>query len=728
MASADRLFDLLPAWYRRRDAERARDGQVGPLQGFLRVVADEVEAVEADITGLYANWFIDTCDDWVVPYLADLIGYEMVPEAGRPADERSRQARLKNRFLVPRREVAHLIRYRRRKGSLAVLEQLARDVAGWHARAVEFGTLVGTFQHAREVRPNRGRTVDVRDVQGLELLGTPFDRVSRSVDVRCPSAVDSAARFNLPNVGLFVTRSNAYAITDGDAHSIDPDGAFTISALGNDAAIAVAAVPEDDPAYLAGPLNLPLPLTRIALDDARDGRRQANEDYYGEGKSVVIYEDGVPVPAARIVAANLAGWAYRPKGETVALDPELGRIAFAPDAVPKSVRVSYHYTFPAEIGGGEYRRSVSATAEDVHVETLASEGESHNLVQDAIRRWQESGRPHGVVELTDSHVYSESVMRIDLPADRTLELRARPGTRPVIRVVDYQGSARDAIVLQGDAPQPYADTGNRRAGGRFALDGIVVVGGGIDVRGEIAAITVRHSTLVPGWDLRADASPPRTTEPSLRFAESAPRVTIAHSIVGPLRVEPLRERSEPIRIAIDDSIIDALGDERDAIADPDAMFAHVDLSVRRSTIIGRVRAHAMSLAENAIFSGDVQVARRQSGCVRFCYLPPGSATPRRFHCQPDLAVGALEAPAAAADVEAAESSVRPVFASRVYGSRYCQLASGCPVEIRGGADDESEMGVYHDLFHPQREAVLRARLREYVPVGFVPALIFLDCE
>jgi hypothetical protein len=91
-------------------------------------------------------------------------------------------------------------------------------------------------------------------------------------------------------------------------------------------------------------------------------------------------------------------------------------------------------------------------------------------------------------------------------------------------------------------------------------------------------------------------------------------------------------------------------------------------------------------------------------------------------------MGALEAPAAAADVAAAESSVRPVFASRVYGSRYCQLALGCPVEIRGGADDESEMGVYHDLFHPQREAVLRARLREYVPVGFVPALIFVDCE
>jgi hypothetical protein len=46
---------------------------------------------------------------------------------------------------------------------------------------------------------------------------------------------------------------------------------------------------------------------------------------------------------------------------------------------------------------------------------------------------------------------------------------------------------------------------------------------------------------------------------------------------------------------------------------------------------------------------------------------------------------------------------------------YCQLAEHCADEIKRGADDESEMGAFHDLFQPQREANLRARLEEYIP-------------
>ena len=62
--------------------------------------------------------------------------------------------------------------------------------------------------------------------------------------------------------------------------------------------------------------------------------------------------------------------------------------------------------------------------------------------------------------------------------------------------------------------------------------------------------------------------------------------------------------------------------------------------------------------------------------------------------------------------------VRPQFGSTRYGTpTYCQLAIGGPAEIFRGADDESEMGAFHDLFQPQREANLRARLDEFVPAG-----------
>src|SRR3712207_8516146 len=53
---------------------------------------------------------------------------------------------------------------------------------------------------------------------------------------------------------------------------------------------------------------------------------------------------------------------------------------------------------------------------------------------------------------------------------------------------------------------------------------------------------------------------------------------------------------------------------------------------------------------------------------------------------------------------------------RSYGTpAYCQIGETCPREISRGADDESEMGVYHDLFQPQRESNLRARLDEFTP-------------
>ena len=65
-----------------------------------------------------------------------------------------------------------------------------------------------------------------------------------------------------------------------------------------------------------------------------------------------------------------------------------------------------------------------------------------------------------------------------------------------------------------------------------------------------------------------------------------------------------------------------------------------------------------------------------------------------------------------------ELRVRPQFDSVHYGTpTYLRLAASCADEIRTGADDESEMGVYHDLLEPQRLANLSARLEEYTPAA-----------
>jgi hypothetical protein len=160
------------------------------------------------------------------------------------------------------------------------------------------------------------------------------------------------------------------------------------------------------------------------------------------------------------------------------------------------------------------------------------------------------------------------------------------------------------------------------------------------------------------------------------------------------------------------------------------MIAHAMLTIKRSTVFGIIQVHAIELAENSIFTGCVNVARRQVGCMRFCYVPPGCRTPRRFHCQPDLVFQAVEKSTGDPNeqIEAKEREelrVRPQFNSVRYGKpTYCQLAGTCADEIKRGADDESEMGAFHDLFNPQREANLRARLEEYTPASTDAGIIF----
>src|SRR5512143_3891296 len=115
----DRLYDLLPAIYRIRDAEQ---GYL--LKALLDVIAEQVDVVEGYIRQLYDNWFIETAQDWVVPYIGDLIGYQPVHEAGLPGNPATPEGAARNRRLIPRHEVADTVRFRRRKGTRPVLEEL----------------------------------------------------------------------------------------------------------------------------------------------------------------------------------------------------------------------------------------------------------------------------------------------------------------------------------------------------------------------------------------------------------------------------------------------------------------------------------------------------------------------------------------------------------------------------------------------------------------------------
>ena len=749
------IYELLPAVYRVRDAD------VGyPLQGLLEVIAEQVDVVEQDIAQLYDNWFIETCDEWVVPYISDLIGYRRVEDAGLPGDVAEERNSLRNRYLVPRREVAKTVQFRRRKGSLALLEELAWDVAGWPARAVEFGPLVSRTQAVNHLRPGSRGTVDVRNMTALDLIygqllepesgqkllpaeavherlfsHGAFDPLSHTVDVRRIDSQRTAGRYNLPNIGLFVFRLKSNPISKAPAavQTSRPHW-FTFSPLGNDAPLFIKPLREASPTDIAKERNLPVPLRRRALDRDLKNAGASNKDkslFYAPRKSLAIWTtrwaghtaDADPVPPGQIIVADLSKWeAYLPPRDKLAVDPVLGRIVFPPRQLPpQSVRVSYHYGFSADIGGGQYERRLSAPQGATTI--LVGEGKECESLAEAKEKWLTEPRPqHAIIEVTDNRTYREAI-RFDLLEGQTLQLRAKNGCRPVIWLT---GSTNWHTI-----------SGEPRS--RFVLDGVLVAGSPVNVIGPLDELTIRHSTLVPGLALRHDCEPERPNDPSLVLMKTSARVNIEQSIVGTVQIKQDEVRSDPITIRIADSVLDATRADREALGSDADLLAHAVLTLERSTVIGAVEVHAIELAENSILLGRVRVGRRQIGCMRFCYVNPGrgylcSRTPRRFRCQPDLALALLEQDpnwSKSSDEEKAKwkdrerARVRPTFNSLRYGlPTYCQLSDSCAQEINRGADDQSEMGVFHDLYEPQRKANLDTRLDEYTPAGTDAGILF----
>ncbi|WP_405477595.1 hypothetical protein [Streptomyces sp. NBC_00009] len=700
----DGLAALLPRWHLLRDAEEGE-----PLRALLAVIAEQLDRVRDGVEQGYEDLFVETAAPWVLPYLGDLVGYRTLPgyervlTAGLHEGGRAALAEA----VAPRADVAATVAARRRKGTLHLLEEISEQVAGWPARAVELSRLVAHHQSVklyRDTAAQRGRLLDLRDGSALALAGGPFDSTARTVDIRRADSPRKQGGWTPAGVGLFVWRLKAYSLTSSPAYCIDrARNLYTFSILGHDSPLVTEPVPEPSPTHIATVDNVPAFITRRLLHDRL-------LDYYGPGKSFVIRRDGEdkPVPPSDIVVADLSDWRYRPKRGQVAVDPELGRIAFGARSAPRQgVWVDYHYASGADMGGGEYERPDRVDRPDAAFYRVGP-GQPYRQIMDAYRAWQHDRRadrtgPDGIIEITHSGAYQEQ-LDFDLdPGDR-LELRAAEGTRPVMRLLDWYSNRPDALNIRA-----VADDCAPHERPRIVLDGLLVAGRGINVTGPMGAVVLRHTTLVPGWSLEPECEPHSPDEPSIVLDRTTACLQIEHSILGTIEVIGDEVGEDPLDIHLRDSILDATGHDREALSAPDCRLAHAVLHAHRTTVIGEVHTHAVEIAENSVFTGRLQVARRGIGCLRYSYVPTGSRTPRRHRCQPDLTPG-----------------VQPLFAAVRYGTPwYGQLADSCPEELRRGADDGAEMGAFHDLYRPQREDGLRARLAQYTPAGTDAGIFFV---
>jgi hypothetical protein len=230
------------------------------------------------------------------------------------------------------------------------------------------------------------------------------------------------------------------------------------------------------------------------------------------------------------------------------------------------------------------------------------------------------------------------------------------------------------------------------------------------------AVTLQDCTLVPGNRLTRDGLPADPDTPSVIAQSAGSTLMLDRCIAGPLLVH------EAASARVTNSIVDATARWRVAYAGPDGVGEGGSLHVEDSTIIGKLRMHLLPLASNTIFlarrpahdpwQAAIWCTRRQSGCVRFCFVPTDAITPSQYRCLPGT-----NAPL--------EDALAPQFISLRYGSPSYGLLSGdCPVAIWQGADDEGQIGLYHLLYETQGVGNLRSRIDEYLPFG-LEAGIFL---
>jgi hypothetical protein len=744
--AAERVYELLPALYRIRDL-----GQGQPLRALLQVVQAELDRVDDDIARLYDNWFIETCEEWVVPYIGDLLRVRPLHpvEAAR---------------VTTRAYVANTLAYRRRKGTAVVLEQLARDTTGWPAKAGEFFTRLITAQHMNHIRLAPAAAPEIRDAEAAELTSTPFDRFGHTLEVR--RIASRRGRYNIPNVGIFLWRIQSYPIgrsddagvpTDfGTAREID-DGQspsrvyYTFNPVGLDSPLFNDPQVEETITHAAEEENVPGPLRRLALHEELEALRRA---------AATLPPGQEPVPPPRFMTA--ANPAFRvliqstpgaprveipreqiymceipdevelasPAIDAVAIDPDRGRVALARGADAHRVFVTYSYGFPGDLGGGPYDRtgSIDALFEQAdwqrgvsHIEP-AVPGLVVPSLRDAVDAWNllPAGRT-GVIALMDSVTDGDPgnppLLNIRVPATSNLLIVAAGWPAPRVpgrfEPADVRPHVIGDLIVHGEP-----GTGAR---GRLAINGLLLEGSVIVAEGHLGELRIAHTTIVP-----------RHGELLIEGENDDLRLDMSRSITGPVTLLPAIAS-----VAITDCLVAAADDGSPAIA-IDAPGNEV--AIERTTVWGSVLARVID-ASNSIFMAPLTAERRQKGCIRFSFVPPGSRTARRHRCQPETAVSALLAAAREAaetagttvspgEEAALTDSVRrrvvPAFESERYGDPdFGQLTPQCADEIRRGSDTGCSMGGWCFLQEPHREANLAAALDEYLRFGLQAGVFFV---
>jgi hypothetical protein len=551
---AERLWLLLPAVYRTADFDGS--GAPGPLRELVNRIGAQVAVARRSIDRLWADQSIETCDNWVIPYIGDLLDTNLISSLA-PAAQRL--------------DVANTIDYRRRKGTVEVLEELAHDVTAinsmrWTAHVVEGFRRLARTRHGLDpalglaafpaadpadvagllqaegltgllTGSPAGGFADLRSPHGAALTDTAFDESFHTADVRAGQG--AVGHFGIPKLLIFLWRLTSFPVLAGTP-------------------VAVAGCPGQyvfDPTGREIPLFLPQPPSS-AYDF--NGTWEPAQEWQVPGpltrslNTALADRDKSSPPPCPVVPPSYGlgvGW------QLGSVWPELGRftVTTGPSSPPPPLTVDYNYGFSSMIGAGPYDRSLlGALPAGTGTETVVTGGTGLDAAL--------AGRP-GIVTIGDQ----------DAPESPTYTALANVGSsvQPIGSMLIRAGAGMRPVLRPAAGAGPWVFTGGGEA--TLVLDGLTVSGCDIVLRGSfgsvrITACTVDPGTAAPGSPPLATAADGRALAPSRIFIEADPtalpgnqgaiaELLIDHCILGPVRT---RLGGSVEKLTICDSIIQGL--------------------------------------------------------------------------------------------------------------------------------------------------------------------------
>ena len=730
---AEKIWEMVPPFYRHEDGIAENPGA---LRALVEIIAGQAAILRRSYDRLWDDQFIELCDDWAVPYIADLVGTRLVSALN--INKRARRV-----------DVAKTIYYRRRKGTLRVLEELISDIAGWEGKVVENFRRLCRCRHGLDPKPVSlagrftgtlpGGCADLRQQRGSELTGGAFDEYHHTPDMRRHCGL--MGRYNIPKLAFHLYRLVAYKVEGVTPWRRDDGMSFTFDPSGRDVPLFMRRNRAEDWDRWRSAYEWELPaqmrcrvlghaeyeisesIVQMLVDDHGLSDEAANElrtlcgvrfksesrlrrrletlDYPAEFLNENVYlpllqgaiiddcgkrallPNVVQITVGgvedeflreRIVAGNLSDWT-----DWTANAPNKRWVID-----PERGRFLFLVDEPEPFGDVTVSYHYGFSGE-IGAGTYDRPGIEDVTPHDQIMSGggdiqTDSITDNGVTEIDDSKTY-------DLIRDGTdeinvvdLTLQAASRQRPYIRL---NSNCEFTTVLDADAI--------------LILDGLWIGnisnngGHAIILTGDYEKVVVRNCTLDPGGS-DVDGNPiapvPLVVEGQVEL------LVIESSITGPILTQ---EDGKIERLDVCDSIIQSE-------PGPAIELSAGEVYMGRVTVFGFVNVHRLWATE-VLITGDVNVFDSQNGCFRFSAAPESSRLPLKYesHWIHDS---------------------NHFFTSRCFGQPgYGQLSETAPVELRRGAENGSEIGAFSKLINPIKLDSLKSKVEEYMPFGLIPIFI-----